>query len=135
MTARNGVTDNPLVSRVVGAATRLVVALALLIAPMLAPEHVHETDAHHHDAIVHRHIAMHDHDGATIGDHDGAVVWLTEIGALAKAAESAAPVTQISPFTLAPPTARGDVRHQNTPEAAHGPPRTALVPRAPPPSV
>ena len=71
-------------------ARRLVVALALApilaLSSTLAPEHVHESDADHPDAIAHRHLqphvlAAHDHDGAEFDHGDGAIVWLDSVGA------------------------------------------------------
>src|SRR4051812_20635572 len=42
----------------------------------IAPEPVHEADAHHPHALTHRHVEAHDHDGTEIEPGQGHVLWL-----------------------------------------------------------
>ena len=111
-----------------------LIALAVVMAPMLAPEHVHEADEHHDDAVVHRHRAAHEHDPTTVSDDDGAVVWLSTPGTLVSGAPLASPVVLASAFRLAPPCLESQPRHRDTPEASHDPPRSLSPSRAPPAS-
>src|ERR1700676_2593160 len=58
--------------------------LALALAPCLVfssvapPEHIHEADADHPHAVIHRHFAPHDHEGTEISHNDGRAIWLDD---------------------------------------------------------
>jgi hypothetical protein len=121
--------------RPVRASVHVLTALALLTAPMLAPEHVHEADAHHHDTVVHRHLEAHAHDAASVGDDDGPVVWLVSVGVVAHALQVDGVALTPGRYELAPSFDRIDARSQVTLDIAHGPPRSTLASRAPPPSI
>jgi hypothetical protein len=112
-----------------------LIALAVLVTPMLAPEHVHEPDAHHDRAVVHRHVEAHQHDAASIEDNDGPVVWVSFVGTVADIAPSVPPVIAVRRFELTPTLQRVAAPDQFTLEAAHGPPRSPDLSRAPPAAV
>jgi hypothetical protein len=66
-------------------AAAVVALVALVLVPMLPPEHLHRgaVDAHHHaSALVHRHFAAHTSpDGTHVGNRgvgEGAPVWLAD---------------------------------------------------------
>src|SRR3954451_8637342 len=75
-------------------ALRIVTVLALApwlaVSAVLAREHVHESDAAGHASAPHSHFGPHaqagthvahlDHDAAELGDVDGPVVWLDNVG-------------------------------------------------------
>src|SRR6266576_129230 len=71
--------------------TAVTLALApwLVLSAGVAPEHIHEADAHHSEAVVHRHFEPHHHDAIEISHrHKGAefsqceerVIWLDDVG-------------------------------------------------------
>ena len=109
-------------------------AIALVIAPMLAPEHVHEVRQHHHDSVSHRHVQPHHLDGS-VSDADGSIVWLTIAAVPAPGTPQYLTVAlERQLFELAAPAEYTLVRELNVPGAAHGPPLGTLAPRAPPAS-
>ena len=118
---------------------RQILGLALVpwlaVSGLVPPEHVHEADADHPQAVAHRHFAPHDHDGAELSHDEGRVLWFDSVAveharfpttvaiALLPATFEAVPVTAptMAVLTLdgAPP---------------HGPPRSTTSLRAPPSS-
>ena len=51
----------------------------LVLSSVVAPEHVHEADAHHSNAVAHRHFAPHDHDDSEFSHGEGRVLWLDDV--------------------------------------------------------
>ena len=116
---------------------RQILGLALVpwlaVSGLIPPEHVHEADADHPQAVAHRHFAAHDHDGAEVSHGEGGVIWfdsvaveharlptIVAIAVLSAAfggAPAAAPTMAVLTLDAAPP---------------HGPPRSTLSLRAPP---
>jgi hypothetical protein len=43
----------------------------------IAPEHVHEADAHHARSLTHRHFEAHDHEQTEIEPGDAHILWLS----------------------------------------------------------
>ena len=114
----------------------LSTALALLAAPMLAPEHVHKADTHHAASAVHRHVESHANETNSIDDHDAPVIWLTSV-AIATSATHLASSLAVLPGLFQLPTVddRSGTHRQETPKSVHDPPRLALPSRGPPTSV
>ena len=127
---------NPSVFGFLRVAASLSTGLALLVAPMLAPEHVHEPDAHHAESTAHRHVESHADETTSFQDHDAPVIWLTSV-AIATSATHVAPSLAVLPglFQLSIQSDRSGAHRQETPKAAHDPPRLSLPSRAPPTSV
>lgn len=125
--------NNQRVSRVARVVVHLLTALAVTGASLLVPEHVHETDAEHGASVTHRHVEFHHHDNATLEDADGHVVWLDAV-AVHSEKTIVGPVFAVAASAWDAPTlepiGRYDSRHLTAP--AHGPPRVAPSPRAPP---
>lgn len=61
-------------------AGRLALVLALVPCMVcltaIAPEHVHEADAHHSHSLTHRHFEAHDHGDTEIEPGEGRIIWL-----------------------------------------------------------
>lgn len=114
----------------------LSTATALLVAPMLAPEHVHESDAHHAASTIHRHVESHANETTSIDDHDAPVIWLTSV-AIATSATDLTPSLGVVAglFQLPITNDRSGAYRQETPKSVHDPPRLALPSRGPPTSV
>src|SRR5262245_36844362 len=118
----------------------LVALLAANVAAgsAFAPEHMHERDAHHATATVHRHLTPHHHsttssDHARIDDDDERVIWIP--AAWLHAAEYRGPAvasapaiwsTRVSPHTAWSALVLDDAA------PPHGPPRPPRSPRGPP---
>lgn len=137
LTSGSPADHNPhVLQRLCRAVFTLIAGLWLVLSAVVAPEHVHEADAHHANAIVHRHIGSHDHDGAKISDHDGPVVWLDPI-AISQAAFRLAVVLTIPSAGLeaGPRPVRWLPARRHDAPLPHGPPRCSPGLRAPPLSV
>jgi len=118
----------------------------LALSPVLAREHVHESDSADHASVAHSHFAPHDHGGNEISNHDHDaevsdldehVVWLDEVG-IAEASRSFPPVLLILPAHVAivPELLVRVAVVADEATLAHGPPRASPSLRAPPsPSV
>jgi hypothetical protein len=127
--------------------TALVPCLAA--AAVIAPEHAHESDAADHVAVVHRHLAAHEHhhgdvthassvndlhhDEAELSDADGHVVWLDQVG-IAEARQSFPQLLLFVSLAVdwSPRPMRHAVVAADTATLPHGPPRASLSLRAPP---
>ena len=131
------------VRRAARAAAWLVVGPLLTFASALAPQHVHEPGAGHDHghAVAHSHFGPHDldvhHDDVTEIEHDiEHVVWL-DSPILHEAPYRAAPVPLAIPVSyeivLAEP--RWSATTFDAAAPPHGPPRTVLRFRGPPPSL
>ena len=110
-----------------------MLAPCVLFLPVVPPEHVHEADRDHPNAVAHRHFESHDHDGAEIESHEGRVIWLDD------AAVQPATITLAIPLGILPTNfeavpAAGRCVATSLDEAAppHGPPRPCLSLRGPP---
>lgn len=116
-------------------------ALVLALAPWMvssaavAPEHVHEADAHHAHSVTHRHIEAHDQDQTEIESGDGHILWLTGNVAVQYAAYHLAvghfAVSAV--FPLAPTFTTWMLASTLDGSPPHGPPRPYTPLRAPPP--
>ena len=114
----------------------LSTALALLAAPMLAPEHVHEADTHHAASAVHRHVESHANETTSIDDHDAPIIWLTSVAIATSATPVARSLAVLAGlFQLPTNDDRSGAYRQETPKSVHDPPRLALPSRGPPTSV
>lgn len=119
-------------------------ALSLLLAPcvalsaIVAPEHVHEADADHPHAAVHRHLQAHtpgslDHDHAQLADDDAHVVWLDVVALHQPGFQFAAPaLPPADRFQLVPALVEWASPPDYDTAPPHGPPRACLSLRAPP---
>jgi hypothetical protein len=109
----------------------------LVLSSAVAPQHIHEADLRHSNAVVHRHVAQHDddhdHDGAEIEHGAGRVFWLGDVGigqsayelAVAESIDAAHLQTNLFPRSwIVTATLDG--------APSHGPPRSCLSLRAPP---
>ena len=111
----------------------LALAPWLVLSSVAAPEHVHEADDHHPNAVTHRHFAAHDHDGAEVSHDEGRVLWLDDL-ALQPAAYQFVVALGVLPagFDALPnPTSWVAVSTLDGPPP-HGPPRAATSLRGPP---
>jgi hypothetical protein len=112
-------------------ATHAVVALALVAASLVAPEHAHE--AAHSPTIIHHHVEFHDHDAAAFDDLDGHVVWLTSSALHVAKNHVQAPVGVIvERFVLRSVALTRANAPLDIAAPAHGPPRALVADRAPP---
>ena len=115
--------------------TALVLALApwLVLLSIVGPEHVHEMDEHHHNAVTHRHFAPHDHDGTGISHDEGRVLWLNDV-ALQQSAYQFAATLGVRPvgFDALPHPASWIVASTLDGAPSHGPPRDVTSLRGPP---
>jgi len=110
-----------------------VLAPCVVFLPVVPPEHVHEADLDHPNAVAHRHFESHDHDGAEIEDHEGRVIWLDD-AAIQPATIALAIPPAILPTNSEAVPAAGRCVATSLDEAAppHGPPRSCLSLRGPP---
>ena len=114
--------------------------LGLALAPWLAvsglipPEHVHEADADHPQAIAHRHFAAHDHDGAEVSHSEGAVIWFDSVAIEHARLPAIVAIAVLSAGFGAVPTVPTMVVLTLDAAPPHGPPRSTLSLRAPPAS-
>jgi hypothetical protein len=120
----------------------LGLAPCLVVSSAAAPEHIHEADAHHARAVVHRHLEPHHHDGlegphdhdrAEFSQEEGRVVWLDQVGIQAAiyrlaVAQVVAPVY----FAARPEPGSWIVASILDGAPPHGPPRQYTSLRAPP---
>lgn len=120
----------------------------LAVSASLAPEHVHESDSpDHHAPVSHRHVAPHEHGGATLfDDHDDGVdglevsetdedvVWIDEV-AVAEATHSFPErfLVIASHIDVVRSALVGAAVVPDEATLPHGPPRVSLSLRAPPP--
>jgi hypothetical protein len=119
---------------------RVVISLALalyLALPAVAPEHVHEGDADHHHAAVHRHLQPHsltpDDDHTQLAEDDAHVVWLDTVAVTPSEYRVAMPaLATVARFELVPPLIERAAPPDYDTAPPHGPPRTAVSLRAPP---
>ena len=131
---------------------RFVIVTALVpwlaVSASLAPEHVHESDApDHHASVAHRHVAPHEHGGATLADFhhddfdhaevsdtDEHVVWIDEVG-VAEALHSFPElfVVVASHIDVVPGALMDAAVVPDEATLPHGPPRVSPSLRAPPP--
>jgi hypothetical protein len=127
--------------------TALVPCLAA--AAVVAPEHVHESEAAGHVSVVHRHLAAHQHhhadvdhavdvsdlhhDEAELSDADGHVEWLDQVG-VAEARHSFPQLFLVVSLTVdsSPQQIKHAVVTADIATLPHGPPRASLSLRAPP---
>lgn len=111
----------------------LVLAPCVVFSPVVPAEHLHEGDARHPNAVVHRHFESHDHDGAEISHDEGRVIWLGDAAVQPATIEFAAPVAVLQTTFKTIPEA-GRVVATSLDEAAppHGPPRPCPSLRGPP---
>lgn len=120
-----------------------LVVVSLILVPYIAlsavaPEHVHEPDADHHQPAVHRHVqphtvASHDGDHVELADDDDHIVWLDNATLHQPGYEFAAPA--LSPgerFESAPAISEWASPPDYDTAPPHGPPRACLSLRAPP---
>ena len=116
----------------------LTLAAYIALSVMVAPEHVHESDADHPRSAVHRHLQVHvveshDRDHAQLAQDEEHVVWLDSVALhqpVYHVSASAAPAAEpFEPTPLVSDWVAG--RHYNA-ARAHGPPRSCLSLRAPP---
>jgi hypothetical protein len=107
----------------------LIAAFWLVLSAVIAPEHVHEADHNHANAIIHRHIGSHDHAGAEISDDaDGPVVWLDPIAisqatfrlAIVLTTPSAGIETPSQPVRWLTPRRHGAPLPHGPPQRTHG---------------
>ena len=107
----------------------------LAVSGLIPPEHVHEADADHPQAIAHRHFAAHDHDGAEVSHGEGAVIWFDSV-AIEHARFPTTVAIAILPatFEAVPATAQTMVLLTLDAAPPHGPPRSTVSLRAPPSS-
>jgi hypothetical protein len=126
------------------------VIAVLVLAPLLAgwapiaPEHVHERDAHHGHTLVHRHLEphhsadSHDADHAEVEamlhhEHAGRLVWLTAASLHQVAYQLDLPPAILSAAMSARPPAISWIATQfNDAAPPHGPPRPSSPLRGPP---
>ncbi len=111
----------------------LALAPGLVVSSVVAPAHVHEADAHHSHAVVHRHFEPHDHDGAEIAGGEGHVVWLDDVGVQQATYQLAVAQAVVpAPFDALPePNSWIAISSIDT-APPHGPPRSSTSLRAPP---
>ena len=120
--------------RVWRSVTAFAIAACLTAPSALAPEHVHEADATHPQALVHRHLAAHDHhDDSEISHDDDHVVWLEDVS-LRPATYTVAPdLATVSVYATAFRDLTSWIATASYDTAPpHGPPRAALALRGPP---
>ena len=120
---------------------RAIVALAvvpwLVLAAAIPPEHVHEADVDHPQAIVHRHAAAHTfdthHDGAEVGHDEERVVWLNDVSLTPSTHQFAISWTVTCRlFETIDDSATWAAAASHDESPPHGPPRRCLCLRAPP---
>jgi hypothetical protein len=121
---------------------RTIVALGVLPwlvwSPAIPPQHAHEHDVDHPQAIVHRHAEAHTfdwhHQGAELGESEERVVWLNDVGVIQSTYHIAISWTVSDTlFETIGDSATwiAIATHEEPPP--HGPPRSCLSLRAPPP--
>jgi len=108
----------------------------LAVSGLVPPEHVHEPDADHPHAVAHRHFAAHDHDATEVShDDEGRVIWFDSVAAEhARLPRTVAIAILPGTFEAVPATAPTLVLLTLDAAPPHGPPRSTISPRAPPPS-
>lgn len=118
---------------------RQILGLALVpwlaVSGLIPPEHVHEADADHPQAVAHRHFAAHDHDGTELSHGEGAVVWFDSVAVEHARLPTIVAIAVLSvAFGAVPPTVPPMVVLTLDAAPPHGPPRSTLSLRAPPTS-
>jgi hypothetical protein len=123
-------------SRKAAAAAALI---ALLLVPMLPPEHLHRgaVDAHHHTStLVHRHFAAHTSpNGTHVGNRgggEGAPVWLTDPDGCLPDSIPLSPGVAVARAEEWPPQSSGRLVSVAPRPAFAAPPHTPFGLRAPP---
>jgi hypothetical protein len=123
-------------SRRAAAATALI---ALVLAPMLPPEHLHRgaVDAHHHTStLVHRHFAAHTSpNGTHVGNRgagEGTPVWLADPGGCLPDSVPLSPGVAVVHAEQWPPQSSSSVISVAPRPAFADPPHTPCGLRAPP---
>ena len=117
---------------------RFALAAHVGLMPTFAQEHRHESGAAHSQAVIHRHLAAHDHDGAEVSDEEGRIVWLDDDIGLPTGEYRLALHVAVDTGTYEEAVQRPSwVAIPSLDSApAHGPPKRAPQSlRAPPPSV
>jgi len=111
----------------------LALACAVVLSALVPPEHIHEGD-HHHPPVAHRHFSAHSHNSNEIGDPDERVIWLNELCLHATPCFQLTAVLAVIPRRFANDFQSLEWRLPPSYDTAppHGPPKTVLVPRAPP---
>jgi hypothetical protein len=113
----------------------LVVVACMALSSVVAPEHVHEADRQHPTAVVHRHLAAHEHHEAAAIDHDeGDLLWLDAV-AVHEAVHGLSVPTGISEtvaFVLPEPVRTPWAPPFDDSSPPHGPPQRPASLRAPP---
>jgi hypothetical protein len=117
---------------------RQILGLALVpwlaVSGLIPPEHVHEPDADHPHAVAHRHFSPHDHDATEVSHGEGRVVWFDSV-AVEHARFPTTVAIALLPATFdVPATAPTMVVLTLDAAPPHGPPRSTISLRAPPPS-
>lgn len=103
----------------------------LVLASILPSAHVHEADAHQSNAIAHRHLDTHDHDGGEWTHGTGRIVWLDDV--LIHPVKYTVVVSAATNSSqLAPPSPRWTSTPVCDTAPPHGPPRRFKSLRAPP---
>jgi hypothetical protein len=116
----------------------LVLAPYVALSSAIAPAHIHEADADHPRATLHRHLELHHAEGHDVGhaqlaDDDDHVVWLDAIVVHQAAFQVTAPQdVLLESFEPVSPTCgwTAIVNYDTAPP--HGPPRASPSLRAPP---
>ena len=124
--------------------TAVVLAVApwLVVSAGVAPAHLHEADAHHSEAVVHRHFEPHHHDGIEISHgHDEAevsqseerVIWLDDVGVQQSTYQFVTAQAMVAALFATLPEPESWIIASTLDEAPpHGPPRQYTSLRAPP---
>ena len=111
----------------------LVLAPWLVLSSVVAPEHVHQADAHHSNPIAHRHFAPHDHDGSEVSHGEGRVLWLADLAVQQGTYQFAVTLGVVPTCYDALPNPTSWIVASTLDTAPpHGPPRTATSLRGPP---
>ncbi|HXT33118.1 MAG TPA: hypothetical protein VN716_27630 [Vicinamibacterales bacterium] len=113
-------------------------ASSFVAGTLLPDEHLHESDAAHPSATVHRHLALEEHhsddpDEARLDHADARVVWLTAAWLHQSAVHIDQPAGEPSAVFLRPTAATRRLKRRADDVApTHGPPRAPRSLRAPP---
>jgi hypothetical protein len=112
---------------------QLALAFAVALGSLVPAEHIHEGD-HHHPTVAHRHFAAHPHSATEIGDPDERVIWLNNVYLHATPCFQLTAVLAVlaRPFATDLDSVEWRLVPSYDAAPAHGPPKTVLVPRAPP---
>src|SRR5262245_37077415 len=127
--------DNPGTGMFPAWSSPIVLGFALCVAgaPLVPPVHIHEADARHDHATVHRHVEAHQPHGAELTDDDGRIVWLDDVGIQPAAFAVALPTaSQSIAFEFLPDISWSKATSLDDAAPPHGPPRCALALRGPP---